>query len=349
MVSSGHSSRQEENEGREARTAAPEQATSEDRSEGLPYLDNRVQSGSLSKPRFLPSEIDARLDRLKRLKTRSQEFADYVASHHADDAFRAHKIYDCGTWLQFRHYLESGENKLAKANYCQQRHWCQFCSASSAIRTVHKYHPKIAKAVGQTGDVPYMLTLTTRNLESLDEMMELVLGSWSKWVARRRNALKGLCRCALAAASGGVASFETKRGANSGLWHFHAHVLLLLPRDVDYESTMWGLQGEWSEFVGHRASVDLREIRCGDDGLISGCMEVFKYALKTSDLDPVHQYSACRSLHRKRLLRSFGALRGVKTADAGADELPASNDYLELLFRWNGSGYQHFETKEGQK
>ena len=80
---------------------------------------------------------------------------------------------------------------------------------------------------------------------------------------------------------------------------------------------------------------------------LTGFFETFKYALKFSDLE-LPDLDAYKTLKGKRLINSFGALRGVEvpeelTDDDLSDDLP----YMLMLYNYRkGSGYNFVEQWE---
>ena len=83
-------------------------------------------------------------------------------------------------------------------------------------------------------------------------------------------------------------------------------------------------------------------------GEIDGFLETFKYALKFSDLQLSDNLHAYKTLKGKRLINSFGALRGVEvpeelTDDDLDDDLP----YMLMLYTYRkGSGLQFFRAMD---
>ena len=74
-------------------------------------------------------------------------------------------------------------------------------------------------------------------------------------------------------------------------------------------------------------------------------MEVFKYAVKFSDLPLDDNWQGYQTLAGKRLIASFGVFRGVdvpeELTDEGLDDLP----YVELMYRFvYGVGYSFVGT-----
>jgi hypothetical protein len=138
-----------------------------------------------------------------------------------------------------------------------------------------------------------------------------------------------------AKALGGVHSIEAKRGANSGQWHPHAHMIWLC-----HEAPSQALLArEWEAWTGDSFIVDVRPM----DGaaLVGAVIEVLKYALKFSELPLDDNWQAFRTLSGKRLIDSFGLLRGVDVPDDLTDEPLDDLPFLELVYQWLGgrAGY----------
>ena len=84
----------------------------------------------------------------------------------------------------------------------------------------------------------------------------------------------------------------------------HAYDLAML-RSSDAHQ----LSREWEALTGDSFIVDVRPMY----GEIDGFLETFKYALKFSDLELSDNLHAYKTLKGKRLINSFGALRGVES------------------------------------
>ncbi len=148
---------------------------------------------------------------------------------------------------------------------------------------------------------------------------------------------------------GSVGTYEIGRGENSGLWHPHSHEIVLVEpvfehtevevpgwkRDPD--TGLWNkvarkilkpfefqrrLSEEYLDISGDSNIVDIRLIDCFDDNgffnqelLFKALCEVFKYSLKFGDLSFEDQIYVYRTLKGRRLLFSYGCLRGVKVTD----------------------------------
>lgn len=69
-------------------------------------------------------------------------------------------------------------------------------------------------------------------------------------------------------------------------------------------------------------------------------MEVFKYALKFSDLSLEHNWHAAQVLKGKRLLNSFGLFRGVHVPESLLDEPLDNLPYWDRFYRFFAGHYQ---------
>jgi len=80
---------------------------------------------------------------------------------------------------------------------------------------------------------------------------------------------------------------------------------------------------------------------------VEAFLEVFKYALKFSELSLADNWEAFTVLTGSRLLFSFGVFWGVKVPESMSDEPLDGLPYVSLFFRYFNNGY-HF-LPEGQE
>lgn len=181
-----------------------------------------------------------------------------------------------------------------------------------------------------------LVTLTVKNGEDLSERFRHLAGSFRRMQQARRSYLNGKGpHVELAKFEGAVGSYEFKRGKNSGEWHPHVHMVALHHSDIDQKK----LSSEWLKYTGDSFMVDVTPFQ-DDESPVNGFLEVFKYALKFSDMSLDDNWQGFKILSKNRLIFSFGLFRGVEVPEEltaeGLDDLP----FIELLFKFiKGSGY----------
>lgn len=277
----------------------------------------------------------------------------------------------CGNYLVFNQYYTVGKVRLAKASFCKNHLLCQLCAIRRGAKQVQSYMDRCDVIESKNKNLkPYLLTLTVKNGEDLAERYDHLRKSVTKMLKRRRDYLeKGRGFSNLAKAYGGVFSYEMTKRKNG--YHPHVHMVIYLdktdcidfpiddrphyfgdkfndltPAQKKIEKQKWKnytdlaskseLSKEWFKITGDSKIVDLRPI---SQDRASGLVEVFKYALKFSDLDPEENVIAYSYLKGKRLTGSFGNLWGVKVPEKLTDEQIEDLPYVELFYKYTKSGY----------
>jgi hypothetical protein len=304
---------------------------------GQPYLDTK----SLKCPHS--ERLPDRLSRLGYSKQRAvamSGFLELLGIHR-----RSEKLKHCGTYLLFRDYFTVGKSKLSAGMFCQQHLLCPLCARLRAGRMLRKYTERVRRLVAdQKSRRVSMLTFTIKNGDDLAERTAHLLKAFKILTGRARR-LRGGGRNPgeFGKFLGGVGSVEVKRGKNSGLWHPHLHAIVLHDEWLDVGE----LRREWKEITGDSVNVDLRELECSKsrnfEELEGELQEVFKYAMKFSEMSLEDNWSAFSELRGKRLLRAWGSLWGVKIPDDLSDENELAEDlpFIERIwiYRKFASGY----------
>ncbi len=142
-------------------------------------------------------------------------------------------------------------------------------------------------------------------------------------------------RSAIKPVQAGVWSFEFTRSEHG--WHPHAHCIYLADRarlDVP------ALREEWRQITGdsHVFRVDPFN---PDQVPFAAFLEVFKYAMKFSDLANPDLWEAYGTLAGRRLVGSLGAFRGVEIPEDLTDApLLDDSPFIDLFYRYyTGPGY----------
>lgn len=253
-----------------------------------------------------------------------------------------HRLKQCGEYLAFKQYYTAGTTRLTAANFCMCHLLCPLCAIRRGSKMLEAYVKRfeVIKAEHPTLKLS-MLTLTVKNGDDLGERFAHLKKSVSTVLEHRRKALKGQrgYHSEFAKIAGLVGSIEiTKDGALDGSesgWHPHAHIMVLHDERFDYVK----LQAEWLKITGDSHVLNVAPSQHPDDPA-QDFLEVFKYALKFSDLTPAQNLEAFQVMGGKNLLFSAGLFRGVEIPESMLDEELDDLPYIELLYVYfPGSGY----------
>lgn len=275
-------------------------------------------------------EIDDLPERLGRYATahkRALEMSHYV--QHQGDTQLSYKLAECGSYLLFRYYLKHEQVRLHAAQFCKKHLLCPLCAIRRGVKAMQAYEKKILHVLeSNPGLRASMVTVTLKNGSVLHERFRHLKNSVRRWISCRRK--DGYEDWEILKMLGGVWSYEVKRGNGSGEWHPHAHMIWLHYADLDSDQ----LSAEWKWATGDSFIVDARPIRPDENGsLIGGMLEVFKYAVKFSDMPLEDNWHAFEELSGERMISSAGLLWGVQIPEDLTDE-ELSGPYAELVYRF---------------
>lgn len=319
-------------------------------------LSNDALAGEFEKGSGI-FHLPKRIERYSNAKARQVEMLAQIPAfvqEHPNEAFLAnldaiqHRIRDCGNYLVFNHYYTVDDVRLSKASFCKKHLLCPLCAIRRGAKQVQAYLEKLEVLRNEDPTLkPYMLTLTVKNGHDLAERFEHLTKSVKTLLMRRRDALRGKTSSELSKALGGVYSYELTLSEHG--WHPHIH-MVVLQRDDDpidfykYQAKDSRLSKEWLAVTGDSFIVDIRPIQ-GDPA--EGFIEVFKYALKFSDLSPQENLTAFLTLNRRRLTGSFGLFWGVEVPETMTDQLLDELPYIELFYKYTRSGYSFQGSRKG--
>ncbi len=262
--------------------------------------------------------------------------------HHQLSELQVNRYTQCHNYLLFRHYPAFEKTKLHRALHCDIHLLCPLCAIRRAARAVMKYDKKCQTLVFANPQLRlYYAVLTIKNTGNLEQGFEHLETSMRLLIQRRRAALsyaKGQKQFAYAAksifanVSAGAYSFEFKRGKNSDLWHPHVNLLLLTEKPLSASK----LSTEWEQVTTDSYVVYCKKAHDSKQSFV----EIFKYALKFSEMEFADNYHAWEILRKRRLCGSFGDFRGLDVSDVDdeVDEV-SLQEFIELFYRFNGYKY----------
>jgi len=283
--------------------------------------------------------LDDRLARYGRAKKQALAIRKFILEHEPNNAKITGAMAECGSFLVFRHFYTVGETRLFSANFCRKHLLCPLCAIARGSKVMRRYMERY-RQIRETNlrAKPYLVTLTVRDGEDLNERMNHLMDSF-KSLCKRRHGKNH--RSELKKASAAVFSYEVKRGSNSGLWHPHVHCLMLCEDPIDQAE----LSAQWHRITKDSFIVDVRPIDSTDP--IGGFLEVFKYAVKFSDQPPIDTWHAYQVLTGRRLIGSFGDFYGFIEPETLSDDLlPEDLPFIDLLFQYQNSNYRKIAQAE---
>ena len=247
----------------------------------------------------------------------------------------ASSVANCGHYLEFRFHYTIDEVRLTKAYLCRRHLLCPLCAIRRGAKALAAYLERWEYIKPEkTSLKPFLVTLTVKDGDDLAERFEHLYKSQRElWKAKQRG--RG---SVLDGVEGAVWSYEVKRGANSGSWHPHLHMIALAESEPDQAQ----LSNEWHDITGDSFIVDVRPISQADP--VSGFIEVFKYAVKFSDQSPADTYHCHKVLGGRRLIGSAGVFRGVDIPDQLTDEPLDDLPYVRLFYRFIRGAYSQVTT-----
>ena len=255
----------------------------------------------------------------------------------------AQKLQGCGNFLLFKNYYTIDQTKLAKFHVCNQHLLCPFCAGIRASKAIQKYSERVDEVLKQKRKLKVaLLTLTVKNGHDLQERSSHLITSLRTLIKRRQDYKKKargfneFCKI-----DGAMYSYENTYNEQTGEWHPHVHMLVLLNDWIDQEQ----LSETWHEITGDSFVVDVRRVKKSKEfGYAKAAAEVCKYALKFGDLTVEKTWEAFKILKGKRY-GAFGSLYGVKIPENLADEMPDDQDlpYLEMLYKFVFGKHSYYD------
>lgn len=285
----------------------------------------------------------ALVERYSKAKKRSNEMAAFIAEF---EPKRSLKLERCASWLLFHHYFEIDQYRLVKACFCHQHLLCPPCAIRRAGKLLAQFLPKYEQALAQNPAL-YVnhVVFTVKNGPDLMERFNHLKKGFKTLEMRRRDTKRGKGdKSEWSKVLGAVGGYETTWDDKAKEWHPHLHLITV----SELPLKQYNLKGEWLQITG-----DSHQVKVKRTGLIGDPVqdfqEVFKYAVKFSELDLYHNYIAFDELKGKRLFFSTGIFWGMKLPDKLTDDTIEEQKYIELMYRYyeNSSGYALVDMKKG--
>lgn len=190
------------------------------------------------------------------------------------------KVYECGTFLEFKKCLQSGEIVISGANFCKDR-LCPQCAKRRSLKVFSQLSSVLQEM--EQYDYRYLfVTLTIKNCigAELEQNLKDLSEGFKKFYESRffRGKNKQFFGC--------FRSTEITRNAETGEFHPHIHILIAVNKYYfskanTYYVTQRDISEIWKNCLGlqYFPVCDIRAVKC----LKNVKCEVSKYITKGSD------------------------------------------------------------------
>ncbi len=257
----------------------------------------------------------AKLQKSQELKERLLPYLQANHPHLLNNSVRLLKIKECCNVVAFRRYLETGDVQLVSSNFCKYDRICIACATKRAMRMIKKFSQGIEEH-GLYDKKRYyiVLTISHKQWDSLAGLMDRLMLYKNKLARAYRNSKRTgqKTKSFFSHFDGMVLSIEISHKGKNGR---HPHINILACSDVSI-SIEEGKYARWAtnqQLLDERKSItndtsyihNIRYIEVKKDHFArSGIGEVFKYAIKFSDLN-VEQLAEVMSVQNQNQYRFF--------------------------------------------
>jgi len=273
---------------------------------------------------------------------------------------KAYRVLDCGSFLEFKRYISSGEFKLNGANFCKVR-LCPMCSWRRELKIFAQTSKVMDKAL-EVKDYRFIfLTLTCKNVEGseLSVILDNLFKSFDRLFKRTtvKSSVKGWFRALE------VTHNLDKASKDYDTYHPHFHIILMVNKSYFNMPELYISQENWTSLwkeslqVEYTPIVDVRAFKTRTKKQISKSLaETAKYTVKDNDYilennDEMTDSAVMildKALANRRLVAFGGELKKIHKAlnlddaekgdliNTGADEeLREDVDFVLEHYQWH--------------
>ena len=256
------------------------------------------------------------------------------------------RVCECGNFLDFKVSTVDDKIRLTDANFCKKDKICLACSVGRAYNQQKKFFQILDMKQELVDKYWYYIVTPVRH--SVSESIEIVYERVSllrKFVSQQiRDGRRGKNNGFWSQFNGGMGSIETTRTCNG--WNVHINWLVNSDFEVDLYRVADGrkiwyqnrhleafLRRFNDSYIHSISKLDFNSRRAIKKNLL----EVLKYSLKFSSLEPKHLVEIYYILYRKHLFFTFGNLRGLNLENVEdisfGDDFCKDDDFIRLIYK----------------
>ena len=221
--------------------------------------------------------------REKKLKT-----IELAASYRRLGNKKYYRIRECGTYLEYRRYLETQELRLNRSNFCKVR-LCPMCSWRRSLKIFGQTSQVMNKALEEKEYRFLFLTLTCKNIDGEDLSIQInkLFFAFRKMTRRKifKQSVKGWFRALE------VTHNLDKISDSYDTYHPHFHMVLMVNKSYFTDKDYYISYEKWVELwkscmqVDYNPLVNIKAFKLRTKlETEKSIAEVAKYAVKDDDL-----------------------------------------------------------------
>jgi len=256
-------------------------------------------------------------------------------------------VYNCGSWLKFRNYIDLDKNSLHKARFCKKDKICPACAARRAAKQVQKVYKELYSNEDLLkGNWYYIVMPVVHNSsEEFGTVFKRVQTALKKINQAIRNEERGKNSNNWFTNFDGIYYSIEETKTDNG-WNVHANLLcrskkplqgLIRKHPKKNNGVFWNLDAveTLKQIAEGSLNISISPIKVSNkEELLKNLQEVFKYSLKFQELSPDDLLIAYRGLYRKRLIGTMGTLRGLSTDIKFNDEEIEDELFIETIYHY---------------
>lgn len=310
-------------------------------------MTNIIQSNNQQKKVYFYAMY--KLQKSQELKARIIPYIQEHYPHIFANPNRKQRISECCNMVAFRRYAETWDVKLVSSNFCKYDRICVACATKRAMIMIKKFKQGIQDHNLYHKKRYYIvLTISHKQWDQLTDLMTRLMEYKDKLARAYRNSKRQhqTNKSFFAQFDGMVISIEI---AHSGKhWrHPHINILACSDHDILIESkykrgqTNPQLLNEWKTLTNGTSYIhNIRKIEVSQGHFTRrGIWEVFKYAIKFSDLsvEQLAEVMSAQHVNQYRFFATYGIFRWWKLAQWSTYE----GDWSEGVFLYDEESKQY--------
>jgi len=265
----------------------------------------------------------------------------------------------CGSFTEYKAVKNDDRIKLFRANFCKKDKICLSCAVNRAYNQQKKFFQALEVYPYENDDdllSKHWYYIVTPVRHSKTESLEVVYNRVDRLrksvLMQIRDGKRGKSKGFWSRFKGGMGSIEFTYTEKNG-WNVHINWLVnsnfIVPvKEVFDGYKIWYQNDDLRAFLkrfNNSYIHSINKLDFSDRELIrDNLLEILKYSLKFSSLNPAQLVEVYYKLYRKRLFFTFGNLRGLDLESVDVtlgDDINENDEFFRLIYeRMNNFKYR---------